>query len=96
MLDYLENLKKIDAMPDDSWAPDDIGYFVIRSLKNGKIRAEHYTSADEVTTIIVGACAEDVRKRILREFPTIETGHFGYVCQELAFAQVLGGEYVQS
>ena len=96
MLDYLANLKRIDATPDDSWAPDDIGYFVIRSLKDGRIRAEHYTSADEVTTIIVGACAEDVRKCILREFPTFETGHYGYICQELALAQVLKKDYVQS
>lgn len=96
MLDYLTDLRKIEAVVDDSFTPDPLGYFIVRALKDGRIRAEHYTTDDKVTTIIIGACAEDVRKSILAEFPSIEISHYGYTCGELVKAELQGAAYVQA
>ena len=78
---------------DDSWAPDPIGYFIIHATRRG-LRAEHYTPSDYPTTVFSCALdvplarhAETLRKAILGAFPDIETGHYGYLCQELARAQ---------
>ena len=78
---------------DDSWSPDPIGYFIIHATRRG-LRAEHYTPSDYPTTVFscamdvpINRQAETVRKAILAAFPDIETGHYGYLCQELARAQ---------
>lgn len=86
---------------DDSWQEDQIGYFVIHSRK-GQVRAEHYSSDNYPTRVLT--CSQDVpiekqeeslRKAILRLFPKIDLGHYGYVCQELGKAQMCAQEELE-
>ena len=92
------DLKREVVDLDDSFTEDTIGYFVIHSRK-GSIRAEHYTSDNMPTRVItcsqsvpLDKQAESLRKAILRLFPRIDPGHFGYICQELGKAQVCAQE----
>lgn len=95
------DLKREIVGLDDSWSEDEIGYFVIHSRK-GSLRVEHYTPDNYPTRVLT--CSQDVpiekqaeslRKAILRIFPKIEPGHFGYICQELGRAQMCALEELE-
>lgn len=95
------DLKREVVDLDDSFVEDGIGYFVIHSRK-GSLRMEHYTSDNMPTRILT--CSENVplekqaeslRKAILRLFPRIDVGHYGYMCQELGKAQVCAQEELE-
>ena len=95
------DLKREVVDLDDSWAEDQIGYFVIHSRK-GSLRVEHYTADNMPTRVITYSQnvplekqAESLRKAILRLFPRIDASHFGYICQELGKAQLCASEEIE-